>query len=93
MLYRATVYDPEGNVVQRTFKGNVVGELVFERDSAHRAWLSARSFDFPAGVEIKVTHQPKPVPGTSLQADERLLYHRRWDGERWIEVATGEPVP
>lgn len=91
--YRATVYDEHGNVVPRVFKGNVVGDLVFERDEAHRAWLSARNYEYPPGIEIKVTYQPRPIPGTTLQAPERLVYHRRWDGEQWTEVSTGEPVP
>lgn len=92
-MHKATVYNADGTVVNRTFKGKVVGQLVFEREDAHRAWLSARNYEFPPGIEIKVTYQPRKVIGTDLQAPERLVYHRRWDGEQWTEVATGEPVP
>jgi hypothetical protein len=98
-VFRATVYDPQGQVVVRQFKGKPVpnGELVIERASPERAWLTARGIpdkptDWPVGVVIKVEELHKPVPGTGLQVPPSLCFERKWDGEHWIDVATGEPV-
>lgn len=93
--YRATVYDPQGQLVPRVFKGKPIpGQfLVFERKDARRAFLSARRGEYPPGCTIKVTYQPKRVRGTALQAPEVVDLEAKWDGKQWIDVSTGQPVP
>ncbi len=94
-MYRATVYAPDGAVADRLFKGQKVGELTFDRAEARRAWLSARSAPdeaYPKGTTIKVSSVPKKIAGTALFSVPVVVYHRRWDGDQWVEVETGEPV-
>lgn len=91
-IHIATVYGPDGQVVQREHKGQAVGPLVVERESAWRAWLSARNYEFPPGTAVKVVYRPKPVPGTSLQAPDVPVWHRVFDGKQWTEAETGEVV-
>lgn len=91
----ATVYAPDGTVMQRHFKGKPVGALIIERDSPHRAWLTARGIpdkptDWPPGVTIRVEEHRPPMWG--FQPDPTLAIERKWDGKQWVEVATGAPV-
>jgi hypothetical protein len=89
-MFLATVYDPQGRVVVRDENGE---PLTFERDNERRAWLSARNYDYPPGVRIVCTHQPKRVPGTSLQRPPVTVWDRTWTGEVWVETGTSEIVP
>lgn len=89
-MYKATVYDPRGQVVVREENGE---PMVVERDNERRAWLTARNFEFPQGCRIVCTYQPKKVPGTSLQREPVVVWDRTWTGEFWVETETSEIVP
>jgi hypothetical protein len=89
-MFVATVYGPDGQVAVRQQNKQ---PLVFERPTVHRAWLSARNFDYPPGVKIVVTNQPKPIAGTSLMPPLREELVAEWDGKVWTDKATGQPIP